>query len=284
MSDPTVVNSKTRRKAVRSEGPPVHDGDAPIAEVTTVKAAGVEAAAATPEADAPEVAETDVATVKTVVTPEAGDDAGDAADAPVAAESAEPADESLEVVEGAPAVAADAEDSEATTEGEESKDGRKWPVLLFGAAAALCLVALATSLIFWIPAHNAADKNEQLRADYTQTAKQAVLNITTIKVDTVKDDINRVLSVASGQLKDEYSSRSDAYADVIKQANVKASGQVVETAVESYDDRSAQILVAAKQNLTNAGSDQPQQRVYRFRVTITHDGDQFTASKLEFVS
>ncbi|MFF0611937.1 hypothetical protein ACFYUD_25075 [Nocardia tengchongensis] len=284
MSDPTVVNSKTRRKAVRSEGPPVHDGDAPIAEVTTVKATDVEAAAATSEAATPEVADTDATTVKTVVTPEVGDDSEDAADAPVAAESAEPADESLEVVEGAPAVAADAEDSEAATAGDESKDGRKWPVLLFGAAAVLCLVALATSLIFWIPAHNTANKDEQLRADYTQTAKQAVLNITTIKVDTVKDDINRVLSVASGQLKDEYSSRSDAYADVIKQANVKASGQVVETAVESYDDHSAQILVAAKQNLTNAGSDQPQQRVYRFRVTITHDGDHFTASKLEFVS
>ncbi|MFE4458143.1 hypothetical protein ACFROC_12405 [Nocardia tengchongensis] len=279
MSDPTVVNSKTRRKAVRSEGPPVQDGDAPIADVTTVKVTGVEAAAETPETETPEVAETDATTVQTVVTPEAGKDAGDASDA---AESAEPADESLEVVEGAPAVAADAEDSEA--DADAPKDGRKWPVLLFGAAAVLCLVALATSLIFWIPAHNTADKNEQLRADYTQTAKQAVLNITTIKVDTVKDDINRVLAVASGQLKDEYSSRSDAYADVIKQANVKASGQVVETAVESFDDHSAQILVAAKQNLTNAGSDQPQQRVYRFRVTITHDGDHFTASKLEFVS
>ncbi|MFE2960729.1 hypothetical protein [Nocardia tengchongensis] len=284
MSDPTVVNSKTRRKAVRSEGPPVQDGDAPIADVTTVKVTGVEAAAETPEAETPEVAETDATTVQTVVTPEAGDDAGDAAEASDTAESAEPADESLEVVEGAPAVAADAEDSEADAADDASKAGRKWPVLLFGAAAVLCLVALATSLIFWIPAHNTADKNEQLRADYTQTAKQAVLNITTIKVDTVKDDINRVLSVASGQLKDEYSSRSDAYADVIKQANVKASGQVVETAVESYDDHSAQILVAAKQNLTNAGSDQPQQRVYRFRVTITHDGDHFTASKLEFVS
>ncbi|MEU1207110.1 hypothetical protein [Nocardia sp. NPDC005825] len=284
MSDPTVVNSKNRRKAVRSEGPPVHDGDAPSVEVTTVKATGAEAVAATPEAVTPEVADDDAATVKTVVAPEAGDDAGDAADVPAVAESDEPEDESPEVVEGAPAVASDAEDSESDAEDDSSRGGRQWPVLLFGAAAALCLVALVASLIFWIPAHNTASKNEQLRADYTQTAKQAVLNITTIKVDSVKDDINRVLSVASGQLKDEYSSRSDAYADVIKQANVKATGQVVETAVESYDDRSAQILVAAKQNLTNAGSDQPQQRVYRFRVTIVHDGDNFTAEKLEFVS
>ncbi|MGW4529827.1 hypothetical protein ACWEOI_02655 [Nocardia sp. NPDC004340] len=241
---------------------------------TTVKveSAAVEAAAIDlAKADATPVAKAAVAV------------ADDSPEAPAAASDDSAADEPLVVTEGAPAIAADADESEDTAD-EESKGGRNWPVLLLGAAAALCLVALATSLIFWIPAHNAADKNEQLRADYTQTAKQAVLNITTIKVDTVKDDINRVLSVASGQLKDEYSSRSDAYADVIKQANVKASGQVVETAVESYDDNSAQILVAAKQNLTNAGTDQPQQRVYRFRVTITHDGDHFTASKLEFVS
>ncbi|WP_051756832.1 hypothetical protein [Nocardia sp. NRRL WC-3656] len=123
------------------------------------------------------------------------------------------------------------------------------------------------------------------RAEYVQTAKQAILNLTNIKDDTAKQDIDRVLSVASGQLKQEYSERKDAYAQVVQQAKVKASGEIIETAVESQDDHTAKVLVAAKQTLTNAGAKDPQERYYRFRVTVDRDDNGgITASQVEFVA
>ncbi|MFF0500351.1 hypothetical protein ACFYU5_28415 [Nocardia aobensis] len=123
------------------------------------------------------------------------------------------------------------------------------------------------------------------RTEYIQTAKQAILNLTNIKDDTAKQDIDRVLSVASGQLKQEYSERKDAYAQVVQQAKVKASGEIIETAVESQDDHTAKVLVAAKQTLTNAGAKDPQERYYRFRVTVDRaDNGGITASQVEFVA
>ncbi|GAB2528511.1 hypothetical protein [Nocardia heshunensis] len=279
MSDRTVVNSRNRRKATRTEGPPVHDGDAAIAEDTTVK---VTVAAAT----VPDPAEAAPANAGDAVTETVrlDKDADSEAAAETVTEKIAVEDEPVIVVVPPGEDTEDAAAESDPTAEDVLKRTRNWPMYVLGTAAVACLIALVASLVFWVPAYRTADKDQQLRADYTQTAKQAVLNITTIKVDSVKDDINRVLSVASGQLKDEYSSRSDAYADVIKSANVKATGEVVETAIESYDTNSAQVLVAAKQSLTNAGSPDPQQRVYRFRVTIVHDGDHYTAAKLEFVA
>jgi Mce-associated membrane protein len=118
-----------------------------------------------------------------------------------------------------------------------------------------------------------------------QTAKQVVLNLTDISGDTAPQDIDRVLAVASGDLKVEYTQRKDAYAQVIQQAKVKATGEVIEAALENEDAHNAVVLVAAKQTLTNAGSPGPQQRYYRFRITVARDDSgQMTGSKVEFVA
>ncbi|MCX4093423.1 hypothetical protein [Nocardia sp. alder85J] len=130
-----------------------------------------------------------------------------------------------------------------------------------------------------------ADAMSDRRTEYVQTAKQAILNLTNIQDDTASADIDRVLSVASGQLKAEYSSQKDAYAKVVQQAKVKAHGEIVEAALESDSADTAKVLVAATQTLTNAGSTEPQQRTYRFRVTLNRDGNgTVTASEVEFVA
>ncbi|PPJ18575.1 hypothetical protein C5E44_11130 [Nocardia nova] len=151
--------------------------------------------------------------------------------------------------------------------------------------AVLSLILLVGSGGFFAYHQHQVGAQADQRAEYVQTAKQAILNLTNIKDDTAKQDIDRVLSVASGQLKQEYSERKDAYAQVVQQAKVKASGEIIETAVESQDDHTAKVLVAAKQTLTNAGAKDPQERYYRFRVTVDRDDNGgITASQVEFVA
>lgn len=165
------------------------------------------------------------------------------------------------------------------------KSGPPRRVLIAGAAAAV-VVAIALVIgtgFFAYNLHTASDRDAR-RADYVQTAKQAILNLTTIKDDTAKADIDRVLAVASGELKAEYSQRKDAYASVVEQAKVKATGEIIESAIESEDGDSARVLVAAKQTLTNAGMADPQTRYYRFRVTVTRGDNGITASQVEFVA
>ncbi|WP_019931527.1 hypothetical protein [Nocardia sp. BMG111209] len=151
--------------------------------------------------------------------------------------------------------------------------------------AVLSLVLLLGAGGVFVYHQRHADAMAERRTEYVQTAKQAILNLTNIQDDTASADIDRVLSVSSGQLKAEYSSQKDAYAKVVQQAKVKAHGEIVEAALESEDAGTGRVLVAATQTLTNAGSAQPQQRTYRFRVTVTRDDSgTVTASEVEFVA
>lgn len=153
------------------------------------------------------------------------------------------------------------------------------------AVAIVSLIALIGTAGFDIYHHRHVEALAAQRSEYVQTAKQAILNLTNIKDDTAQQDIARVLSVASGDLKAEYSQQKDTYAQVVQQAKVRASGQVLEAGIESQGDDSATVLVAAEQTLTNAGDSQPQQRYYRFRVTVNRaDDGSVTASKVEFVA
>ena len=247
MSEPSV-NGRTRRRAVRSVGPPP-EGTREIVERDTA-------------ADSSE---------------------------PVALSKAVAVDVTVKTdkVVAAPVESARASAPARTTDRVEAepKTGRsRWLFLAAAAAAAVVAIALVIGNgLFLYGLHN-ADVRDAQRADYVQTAKQAILNLTTINDGTAKADIDRVLAVASGELKAEYSERKDAYASVVEQAKVKATGEIIESAIESEDGNSARVLVAAKQTLTNAGMADPQTRFYRFRVTVTRDDSGITASQVEFVA
>ncbi|WP_330251930.1 hypothetical protein OG874_38385 [Nocardia sp. NBC_00565] len=247
MSDPSV-KGRTRRRAVRSVGPPPEDTREIVERDTAA------------DSSEPVVLSKAVAVDVTVK-------ADKVVATPVESASA-----------SAPARTTDLVDA-------EPKMGRpRWLLVAGAAVAAVVAIALVIgSGLFLYGLHN-ADVRDAQRADYVQTAKQAILNLTTINDSTAKADIDRVLAVASGELKAEYSQRKDAYASVVEQAKVKASGEIIESAIESEDGNSARVLVAAKQTLTNAGMADPQTRFYRFRVTVTRDDSGITASQVEFVA
>lgn len=152
------------------------------------------------------------------------------------------------------------------------------------AACAVVAIAALVAAVVSVFAMRSADNSEDQRSAYVQTARQAVLNLTTIRQDSAKEDIDRILAVASGQFKSEFDGKVDPFLDVVKQAKVVSNGEVVEAALEKSDDNSAQVLVAAKQTLTNAGQDQPQLRYYRFRITVTNGDSGMTVSNVEFVA
>lgn len=212
-------------------------------------------------------------------------DAPEPIDAPEPADAVEPADAPEPINAAEPADAPEPADAHEPADQSERAAGLGWIGWIAAAVAAVSALVLIGSGGFLIYHQRHVDALQQQRADYIQTAKQVVLNLTNISGDTAPKDIDRVLSVASGELKAEYTERKDAYAQVVQQAKVKATGQIIETALESEDDHTARVLVAAEQTLTNAGSPNPQQRYYRFRVTVTRDDTgHLTGSQVEFVA
>lgn len=159
-----------------------------------------------------------------------------------------------------------------------------WKRYLLTAAAAIVAIAIVTAAVLTTLGVRADEARDDRRAEYVQTARQAILNLTTIRADSAKEDIDRILAVASGDFKNEFDGRVDPFTDIVQQAKVVSTGEIVETAVESDDENGGRILVAAKQTLTNAGQAEPQTRYYRFRVTVSRGDDGLTASKVEFVA
>ncbi|MBF6070333.1 hypothetical protein [Nocardia farcinica] len=319
MSDSNDQSRRTRRKAVRSAGPPVGEpGEAPVteaaapgegagrAEVTgraeassktdaagSTKAAGsTEAAGSTQAAGSTEaVGQSEAAgeaeaaeavsakdgtqhTAKTSLAKSGLSKSGPSKSGPSKAGlSKDGPDE--QPADGAADDAAAAEQTDRRT-----GTGRR---IFLAAAAVVLLAALITGAVFSVVTVRDIDQRAERRTEYVQTARQAILNLTTIRADSAKEDIDRILSLASGQFKTEFDGRVDPFLSIVQQAKVVSNGEIVEAALESDDDDSAKVLVAAKQTLTNAGQAEPQTRYYRFRVTVTRSDAGLTASNVEFV-
>ncbi|MGW5311144.1 hypothetical protein ACWEQ0_14870 [Nocardia thailandica] len=240
-------NCRPRRRAARSAGPPV-EGDTTIertAPAVTVAAAPKPAAAAEPAVSLGKP------------TPRAADDP----DTTVAPGEPDDTDE---------------------PEAERAAPRSIGRIVLAAAAAVLVLALVAgAGVAGWFAW--AGMREDDLREQYTATARQAVINLTTIRAQSAKQDIDRILATASGQFRSEFDGRVDPFTTIVQQAKVDSSGEVVESGIERVDDGSAKVLVAVKQTVTNAGSPEPQQRMYRFRVTVTNDNGNLSVTSVEFV-
>lgn len=233
-----------RRRASRNAGPPVEPVTTSPAEPTDP----VDAPASTAVATA--VTEAGVGTPE----PDAGESTG-AAPEPVA----EDADEAPDARAG----------------GRRALVG--WILIL---VLAVALAAAAVALL--IQRNHAAQRDEQRNA-FVQTARQTVLNLTTIKPDTAKEDVDRILAGASGEFKSEFDGREDPFVGVVKQAGVTTVGKILESGFESQDGNTATVLVAARADVSTPDGTQNGPRDFRMRVTVTDDGGTMTASKVEFV-
>ncbi|MGV9335384.1 hypothetical protein [Nocardia sp. NPDC003726] len=258
MSESNGEGHRTRRRAVRSAGPPVEENATGGVPAVTVRAP--------------------VATT--------GIDVKDSEPSSAAAEPKTSSDQPLPA--DAPKVfvrKADPEPASETTPAEPARSERRGlSRILATAAAALLVVVLVTGAVVSALVMHRAHERDERRAEYVDTARQAIVNLTTIRADTAKQDIDRILSLASGEFKTEFDGRVDPFTSIVQQAKVVSSGEIVEAALESDDDSSGRVLVAAKQTLTNAGQAEPQTRYYRFRVTVSRGDSGLTVSNVEFVA
>ncbi|MFE2995710.1 hypothetical protein ACFXG4_11930 [Nocardia sp. NPDC059246] len=301
MSDNPANRNRTRRRVVRQAGPPVEDErtgievrEAPLGavspETTAAEPSAVADAGASAETAASKPVQTEKSTPAEAAEPKPAETAeskpAKAAD-PIDAESA---DAEPEIVVGS-GVAEDepVEDATESEEGEPDSRLRRIYVSLGRLGSVAAVVALVSALVligsgglFFYHQHR-ADALRDRRAEYVQVAKQAYLDMVTVKSDTADQDIDRLLSVAGGGLKDEYATNKDEYKKLFEQLKVQSSGKVISAAIERDDKDSAIVLLLAQQTVSNVASNGPMQKDYRFRVTVTRKGDSVTASSMELV-
>ena len=198
----------------------------------------------------------------------------------------ESVDETAETADAADTVAA-AEAPEPTDAAETEPAGRRLPAPNLAGALAIAVVVAICALLGvsgWMAwQHYNVLQERQRAAAYIAAARQGVVNLTSLDFNKAKEDVQRVLDIATGPFKDDFQRRAEDFESVVKDSKAVTEGSVAAAAVESMNNDSAVVLVLANERVTNIAGAKDQPRTFRFRVLVVHDGDQLKLSKVEFV-
>jgi Mce-associated membrane protein len=222
-----------------------------------------------------------------------GDAAAAAADVEFADDDDEPADED-EDESSAEEYAEEYEeyydeDAEVGESAPETKPTgwRRWlpsPAATAAAAAVILVIGFTAASAYMVQQHREATGRQKREAAFVAGAKQGVVNMISLDFTKAKADVQRVINSSTGQFRDEFAQRANAFISVVEQSKAITEGTVNAAAVESVSDNSAVVLVAATSRVTNSppGREEPP-KIWRLRVTVADDGGKYKMSKVDNV-
>ncbi len=158
----------------------------------------------------------------------------------------------------------------------------RWAKLVTVAASVLVVALIAAGAWLLFEQQSAADRNDR-REEHLQAARQTVLNLTNIQADTADADVKRLMEGATGDFKAEFEGREGPFVEVVQQAGVTTTGEVLEAGIQNEDGSCTASLVASRAMVSNAEQSEPEPRDFRLRVTTCDEEGRLLASKVEFV-
>ena len=120
-------------------------------------------------------------------------------------------------------------------------------------------------------------------AQARQSARQMGVNLLTLDSKTGQQDLDRIVTGSTGDLKDELSSQSKVFLDQLNKTKAKSTVTDVEAAVVSIDDDSAEVMVSLNGTVTNEKVKNGVTRAYRYLMQMTKVDDRWLVSQLEMV-
>jgi Mce-associated membrane protein len=124
---------------------------------------------------------------------------------------------------------------------------------------------------------------EDRREDALRYAKQMALNLTSISVQDLDNDITQVLEGATGEFGEDFANRSDNLREVLSTNQVSSEGKVLEAALVRADEETATALVVVDATVRNAANPDGGVNTYRMKLELERQGDRWLTSLLEFV-
>ncbi|OBH10393.1 mammalian cell entry protein [Mycobacterium sp. E1747] len=152
-------------------------------------------------------------------------------------------------------------------------------------ALIVTIVAAVACLAGWLGfrAHQSQQtKNQQNQ--FLQAAKQGAVNLTTIDWHHPEADVQRILDAATGQFYDDFAQRSKPFIDVVKQVQATTVGTITAAGLESQTRDTAQVLVAASVQTSDASAPNQVARAWRMRIFVQRIDGRIKVSNVEFVS
>lgn len=152
--------------------------------------------------------------------------------------------------------------------------------------AAVVLVAVAALVVGGISWTNLrAEQTAQSRDQQVlETARQVVVNLVTLRHQSVDEDIQRVADGTTGPFRDQFTSASGSFGDVLNQGQVESTGEVKEAGLVKADDDHAVVLAAVTSTVKNTEAPDGEIRVYRMKVSLDSVDGRWLVSDVEFVA
>jgi len=155
------------------------------------------------------------------------------------------------------------------------------PVAL-GLTVVLIIALLVVSGVMMWQHHRAAAAGHR-SAEFAAAARQGVVSLMTMDFNHAKDDVQRVIDNSTGQFRDDFQSRADDFIKVMQESKAVTKVTVNASAVKSMSDNTADVLVYATSEVTNAAGAQNEPRVFRLNVSMARDGGQIKMSNVELI-
>jgi Mce-associated membrane protein len=129
-----------------------------------------------------------------------------------------------------------------------------------------------------------ANEREDARQGAVRAAEREVLGLIRISAGTSSGDIDALIAGATASFRKDLRNQADRLRREVRTNRVKATGDVVSSAIERFEDGRVTVIVAAKGAVSNKRATKPEPRSYRLRVVVTKEGDRWLVSSLRFVA
>ena len=174
-------------------------------------------------------------------------------------------------------------DAAAATADSEVRQSTRGFIATMAAIALVALAALVVGGVSWtnLRAEQAAQSRDE---QILETARQVVVNLVTLRHQSVDEDIQRVADGTTGPFRDQFTSASGSFGDVLNQGRVESTGEVKEAGLVTSDDEHAVVLAAVTSTVKNTEAPDGEIRVYRMKVSLDSVDGNWLVSDVEFVA
>ncbi|MBC2642159.1 MULTISPECIES: hypothetical protein [unclassified Rhodococcus (in: high G+C Gram-positive bacteria)] len=174
-------------------------------------------------------------------------------------------------------------DAAAATADSEVRNSTRGFIATMAAIALVALAALVVGGVSWtnLRAEQAAQSRDE---QILETARQVVVNLVTLRHQSVDEDIQRVADGTTGPFRDQFTSASGSFGDVLNQGQVESTGEVKEAGLVTSDDDHGVVLAAVTSTVKNTEAPDGEIRVYRMKVSLDSVDGRWLVSDVEFVA
>ena len=130
--------------------------------------------------------------------------------------------------------------------------------------------------------HQTAQREARI-AEFSAAARQGVINLMSLDFNNGDADIKRLIDSTTGQFREDFEHSKNDFLTVMKDSKVVTKADVKATAVQTFTDDSAVVLVAASSEVSNSAANKQTPRGWRLSVTVQEENGQPKMSKVEFV-